>query len=175
MIRLRAAAPTGSVVPILVLAATMALTGCASQSGTRGAAGRSAADAGPPRISASDPFIPLPASPAVAAGYVTVHNTGGTADRLVKVSSPDARSVTMHRSTSTSMEPLESVAVPAHGSAVFSRGSDHLMIMGLHRTPVVGDTVEMDLTFAEAGTVVVEMPVKPLAYRPPDTGAGPGS
>ncbi|WP_033217294.1 copper chaperone PCu(A)C [Kitasatospora phosalacinea] len=121
---------------------------------------------GAPRLTVADPYIPLPATPGgMGAGYLTVRNSGG-ADTLVSVSSPAAGSVTMHRSTDTSMEPVGAMDVPAGGTLDLSRGGAHLMIMDWARQPVLGDELELDLRFAKAGTVVVKVPVKPLTYRP---------
>ncbi|RKE20419.1 copper chaperone PCu(A)C [Streptomyces sp. TLI_171] len=119
-----------------------------------------------PRLTVADPYIPLPATPGgMGAGYLTVRNDGG-ADRLVSVSSPSAGSVTMHRSTDTSMEQVGAMEVPANGVLDLSRGGAHLMIMDWAKQPALGDELELDLRFAKAGTVVVKVPVKPLTYRP---------
>ncbi len=64
------------------------------------------------------------------------------------------------------MAPVDALAVPADGALEFARGGAHLMIMGWTKQPSVGDTLELDLTFAKAGTIAVEVPVKPLTYRP---------
>ncbi|KDN84298.1 copper chaperone PCu(A)C [Kitasatospora cheerisanensis] len=139
------------------LAAGTAVVACQSSDG-----GGSAA----PKLSVADPYIPLPATPGgMGAGYLTVRNDGG-ADRLVKVTSPAAGSVTMHRSTEKSMEEVGELAVPAHGSLDLARGGTHLMIMEWAKQPALGDELELDLEFAKAGTVVVKVPVKPLTYRP---------
>ncbi|MFF4650333.1 copper chaperone PCu(A)C [Streptomyces sp. NPDC001380] len=153
-------------------AAAAVLAGCGPADGGGRAAARM--DGGPARISVTGAYIPLPPSPSVAAGYLVLHNAGGTADRLLGVTSPAARSVTMHRSTAGSMLPLDGLDVPAHGTAAFSRGGDHLMITGLDRRPALGDRVELDLTFARTGTVSVQVPVEPLTYRPPGAAAGAG-
>jgi copper(I)-binding protein len=146
------------------LAAAGTLAGCGSP-----------ATAAPARISVAEPYIPLPAAPGMAAGYLTVHNTGGTTDQLLKVTSPDADDVTMHRSTASSMEPVDSLPVPAHGVLSFARGGNHIMIMGLHRKPAVNASVELDLHFAGSGTVAVKVPIEPIAYRPPDSNPASGS
>ncbi|GLW68509.1 hypothetical protein Kpho02_08080 [Kitasatospora phosalacinea] len=123
-------------------------------------------DGGAPRLTVADPYIPLPATPGgMGAGYLTVRNSGG-ADTLVSVSSPAAGSVTMHRSTDTSMEPVDRMDVPAGGTLDLSRGGAHLMIMDWTAQPALGDELELDLQFARAGRVVVKVPVKPLTYRP---------
>ncbi|MFE6869902.1 copper chaperone PCu(A)C [Kitasatospora sp. NPDC057692] len=118
------------------------------------------------RLSVADSYIPLPPTGGMAAGYLTVRNEGGQGDELVKVSSPGASSVTMHRSTATTMEQVDKLDVPAHGALQLSRGGNHLMIMGWQKAPVLGDEVELDLTFTRTGTISVKVPVKELTYRP---------
>ncbi|MCX4747881.1 copper chaperone PCu(A)C [Kitasatospora sp. NBC_01287] len=121
------------------------------------------------KLSVTDSYIPLPAagtSDSMAAGYLTVRNTGGAADTLVRVSSPGAGSISMHRSTDTSMDEVDSLPVPAGGTLRLARGGLHLMIMGWQKQPAVGDRLELDLHFAHGGTIVVQVPVQPLTYRP---------
>ncbi|MFI6847041.1 copper chaperone PCu(A)C [Kitasatospora sp. NBC_00085] len=133
--------------------------------GAGGQDGAAAAADGPARLSVADSYIPLPPAGGMAAGYLTVRNDGG-GDQLVKVSSPAASSVTMHRSTASTMEQVERLDVPAHGALQLSRGGSHLMIMGWQKAPVLGDELELDLTFARTGTISVKVPVKELTYRP---------
>ncbi|MCC9309359.1 copper chaperone PCu(A)C [Kitasatospora sp. RB6PN24] len=119
------------------------------------------------KLSVADPYIPLPAGgDGMAAGYLTVRNTGSDADTLIRVTSPGAGSVTMHRSTDTTMQEVDSLPVPAGGTLQLARGGTHLMIMGWQKPPTVGDRLEIDLTFAKGGTIAVQVPVKPLTYRP---------
>lgn len=120
---------------------------------------------GPARISVADSYIPLPPAGGMAAGYLTVRNDGGR-DELLKVTSPAAGSVTMHRSTESSMEQVDSLDVPAHGALKLARGGNHLMIMGWQKAPAIGDELELDLTFSKSGTITVKVPVKELTYRP---------
>ncbi|MBO1418502.1 copper chaperone PCu(A)C [Streptomyces sp. FH025] len=120
---------------------------------------------GPAKLSVADSYIPLPPTGGMGAGYLTVRNDGGS-DQLVKVSSPAAESVTMHRSTASTMEQVNSLDVPAHGELELARGGTHLMIMGWQKAPALGDELELDLTFAKSGTISVKVPVKELTYRP---------
>ncbi|MDY0811009.1 copper chaperone PCu(A)C [Kitasatospora purpeofusca] len=128
--------------------------------------GGAPAGGGAARLSVADPYIPMPPAGGMAAGYLTVRNEGGEGDELVKVSSPGASSVTMHRSTASTMEQVEKLDVPAHGALQLARGGTHLMIMGWQKAPVLGDELELDLTFARTGTISVKVPVKELTYRP---------
>ncbi|MFJ9693723.1 copper chaperone PCu(A)C [Kitasatospora sp. NPDC101183] len=157
--RFRRSALTGAALAT-ALGAGAILAACGSGSQADAKAGD-----GPARISVADQYIPLPPAGGMAAGYLTVRNDGGQ-DQLVKVSSPGAESITMHRSTPSSMEQVESLDVPAHGALQLARGGNHLMIMGWQKAPALGDEVELDLTFAKSGTVAVKVPVKELTYRP---------
>ncbi|MEV6973473.1 copper chaperone PCu(A)C [Kitasatospora sp. NPDC093806] len=140
--------------------------GAGGQDGAGGVTAEAAASSGPARLSVADSYIPLPPAGGMGAGYLTVRNDGGEGDELVKVSSPGASSVTMHRSTASTMEQVEKLDVPAHGALQLARGGTHLMIMGWQKSPTVGDELELDLTFARTGTISVKVPVKELTYRP---------
>ncbi|MDQ0991812.1 copper chaperone PCu(A)C [Streptomyces sp. V3I7] len=143
------------VLPAVLLAGTVALTGCDG-------GGDSAA-----HVSVGSSYMPQPVSDEMAAGFLTVVNRGGTADQLTSVTSDAASDVTMHSTAGGAMEAKSSFAVPAHGRLVFRSGGNHLMFDGLKRKPKQGDTVTVKLTFARSGTLTVEMPVKSATYRPP--------
>ncbi|GAA2739886.1 MULTISPECIES: copper chaperone PCu(A)C [Kitasatospora] len=156
---MRRAALVGAGVATALTAGAI-LVGCGF-SGTGGTADAAA------RLTVDGSYIPLPATPGgMGAGYLTVRNDGAGEDRLVKVTSPAAGSVTLHRSSETSMEEVQSLSVPAHGTLELARGGNHLMIMGWQKQPAVGDELELDLTFAKSGTIAIKVPVKPLTYRP---------
>ncbi|MFF2749731.1 copper chaperone PCu(A)C [Kitasatospora sp. NPDC058048] len=159
--RFRRTALLGAVVAT-ALGGGAILAACGTGGGTGGQDG---AAGGPARLSVADSYIPLPPAGGMAAGYLTVRNDGGE-DELLKVTSPTAGSVTMHRSTASTMEQVDSLDVPAHGTLQLARGGNHLMIMGWQKAPALGDELELDLTFAKSGTISVKVPVKELTYRP---------
>ncbi|MFI2608098.1 copper chaperone PCu(A)C [Kitasatospora sp. NPDC018619] len=159
--RFRRSALLGAVVAT-ALGGGAFLAACGTDGGT---GGRDGASAGPARLSVADSYIPLPPAGGMAAGYLTVRNDGGQ-DQLLKVTSPAAESVTMHRSTASTMEQVDRLDVPAHGELQLARGGNHLMIMGWQKAPALGDELELDLTFAKSGTIAVKVPVKELTYRP---------
>lgn len=113
-----------------------------------------------------DGHVPEAASPDVAAAYLTILDTGGTASRLTAVTSPVASSVmpmTEHTAGGVgSMAALQDVVVPAHGSFRFRPGAAHLMLERPHPVPAPGGTVSLTLHFAPGGTVTVSLPVTPL-------------
>lgn len=153
--------PTAALVGAALLAGSLGLTACGGSSG-----GTSTA-ASPARISVSNAYIPLSATPDMAVAYFDISNTGGTADRLTGVSSPSVQSAALNQSTETSMRQIDGVDVPAHGTAQLARGGTHVMLMGLSPAPKVGRQIELRLSFQHSGTVTVEATVQPLTYEPP--------
>lgn len=117
-----------------------------------------------------DGYVPEPASPDVAAAYLTIVNNGGTPVRLTGVTSAVASSVMPMTEISNgalgSMTPLHSVVVPAHGSFRFHPGAAHLMLEQPQPVPNTGGAVALTVTFAPGGTVNVSLPVTAIGATP---------
>jgi periplasmic copper chaperone A len=98
------------------------------------------------------------------AAYLTIHNGGSEADRLVGVTSPTAGTVEMHESTlmdgMMGMAPVEAIEVPAGGVAELKPGGFHIMLIGMTGELKAGDTVQLTLTFEKAGEVQVAAEVR---------------
>ncbi|PWI16612.1 hypothetical protein DI272_22440 [Streptomyces sp. Act143] len=135
------------------LTAALLLTGCGSS------------DDGKAELSVSGAYIPQPVSDSMAAGFLTVSNKGGTKDELTSVTS-DLGEVTMHETVDSAMQEVKNLDVPAHGQLVFKSGGNHLMFEKLKRKPKQGETVSVELHFADSDPVTVEMPVKSATYTP---------
>lgn len=52
-----------------------------------------------------------------------------------------------------SMQPVESIEVPADGSVALEPGGFHIMLLDVKKVLAVGDTIEVTLTFEKAGEV----------------------
>lgn len=113
-------------------------------------------------------YMPRPVTGSMAAGYFVIENTGDRADTLTAVTSDIADEVTVHKTSGQSMENAGKAdrVIPAHGKLVLESGGTHLMFEKLKRTPEEGDTVSVELRFAEADPLTVDLPVKPPTYRP---------
>lgn len=118
---------------------------------------------GPPQVIVSDAVAATPlvvGSPADAsmAVYLTITNHGA-ADTLTGAESPIAKTATIHGGTDhagmTAMAPQTVFVVPADATVSFRPGGIHLMLEGLSRIPLPGDTVLISLTFARAGRLAV--------------------
>ena len=83
--------------------------------------------------------------------FMTIRSTEATT--LVGASSPAADSVQLHQMSvdngTMRMRPVESVAIAPHGHLDLQPGSYHLMIVGLNRSLVTGDTVPLTLRFRD--------------------------
>ncbi|MGE5503540.1 MAG: copper chaperone PCu(A)C [Actinomycetota bacterium] len=106
------------------------------------------------------------ASPAMAnagAGFVTIKNTGAAPDRLLGAEAGVSKAVELHTHIKDGdvyrMRAVDSIPVPAHGSAELKPGGDHIMFIGLTAPLVAGGTVPVKLKFEKAGTVAVDMPI----------------
>lgn len=110
--------------------------------------------------------VATPPGATTGAGYVeALSNHGAADDRLVGVSSPVADRVEVHTMSMDGdvmrMRAVPALVIPAGGHVDLAPGDGyHLMLIGLKRPLKVGDRVPLTLTFANAGHVDVEMPVR---------------
>lgn len=116
------------------------------------------------RISVTDATVPAPATPGATAAYLTIHNTGAEPDELLSVrTSAAARSALINNPTSGAsgtMNVLQGIDVPAHGTATLGPFGDDVMLTGVRKL-TVGETVTLTLTFRHIGDVTVTATVTP--------------
>jgi len=109
------------------------------------------------------PVIPATVKAApVAAGYLTIKNTGKEDDRLVSISANFSGKQEIHTMTMIDgimrMRPLkDGIEIPAGEKAVLKTGGDHLMFMKLNEQMEAGQLRKVTLVFEKAGSVDVEM------------------
>lgn len=101
----------------------------------------------------------------VAAGYLTIKNSGSEPDRLVSVSAGISGKGEIHEMAVTegvmTMRPLANgLEIPAGGEVKLEPGSYHLMFKELNAPAVEGVKFPGTLTFEKAGTVDVEFAVE---------------
>lgn len=103
--------------------------------------------------------------------YLTVVNSGAEADRLVGIASEVAERCAIHLSEMSggvmTMRMVESVEIPAGGSATFAPKGAHIMLMGLRAPLRKGDRFAATLRFEKAGEVTVEVAVQGIADLQP--------
>lgn len=125
-------------------------------------------------IAVEQPFAR--ATPAKVGGvFLTLKNTGGAADKLLKAASPVADAVELHTHVKDGdamrMRPVENIPVPAHGQTALEPGGYHIMLIGLKQPLKEGTQFPLTLTFEKAGSVTIQVPVM-KAGSMGDAGAG---
>lgn len=115
----------------------------------------------PPQVTASEARAGERVGTTVAV-YVTLENAGG-ADTLERASSPDAARVLVHGTDEVGiMRTSPSLEVPASATVRLEPGGTHLMLEGVGRALVPGDTVPVLLEFDRGAPLQVDAPVVPL-------------
>lgn len=101
----------------------------------------------------------------VAGGYVTLRNTGTTADRLISAASPRAQRVELHEMSMSDgmmrMRPVQGIDVPAGETATLAPGGLHIMFINIDAQFRNGEQVPVTLRFERAGAVEAVFVVRP--------------
>lgn len=100
-----------------------------------------------------------------SAAYFSINNSGKSDDRLIDARGEVSDKVELHTHIRDGdimrMRRLDTgVAVPAGKSVTFAPGGHHVMLIGIKSPLKEGNTFALTLVFENAGTVVVDVPVK---------------
>jgi len=102
--------------------------------------------------------------------YLTVTNRGARPDTLVDVEVSGALVAMVHeqvtRGDMVEMRHVGPLPIPPHSSVVLTPGGLHVMMEGLDRAPVAGDTLTVMVRFAGGQEVVVRAPVLSYGAEP---------
>ena len=118
-----------------------------------------------------------PAGAPVAAGYVTLKNSGAAADKLVSATADVAGKVEVHEMAMDNgvmkMRQIPGIEIPAGQTLALKPGSYHVMLLDLKQQVKDGDTVPITLEFVGLDNKKHTMEIKAPA-RPLGAGAAPG-
>lgn len=107
-----------------------------------------------------------PKTARVGGGYLTITNSGETADRLVGISAEGFDEVSLHETTTDDMgvarmTHVEGVHLPAGETVTLEPGGLHVMFMGLDGDPFEeGEKIPATLIFEKAGRLDVTFNVE---------------
>lgn len=102
---------------------------------------------------------------ASAAAYMVIENHKSIDCRLAAVTGDAAERIELHTSSTDAngvvkmVKLSDGIAIPAGGEHALRRGADHVMMMGLIRPLVDGDSIALRFDFGECGTLDAEIPV----------------
>jgi copper(I)-binding protein len=119
-------------------------------------------------------IVENPPGAKVAAGYLTVANSGSTDDRLLAIESPAVSKVEMHSSSVVegvaSMKPMtDGLAVPAGKTVGLGEDGTHAMFMGMTRQFKAGEKIGVVLVFEKAGRAEVVFNVEKRSAKTNET------
>ncbi|XIE79324.1 copper chaperone PCu(A)C [Streptomyces sp. SBR177] len=143
-----------------VLSATVALTAALALAGCS-----SGGDGDKPELKVSGAFMPQPVTD-MAGGFLTITNSGDTADKLTSVTSGLSDDITIHETKNQKMQQVASFDIPANGELKLERGGSHIMFMGLKKQPKQGEKVDIELHFEKSGPIKVTVPVEAPNHNP---------
>jgi copper(I)-binding protein len=108
-----------------------------------------------------------PTGAMTGAVYMTLANKTDTADRLTAASSDVASKVQIHQMAVVNgiMEMRQlgnGLAIPAGGSVTLKPGDSHVMLIGLKKPLIAGQTLPLTLTFAKAGNISITVPIRAI-------------
>lgn len=96
-------------------------------------------------------------------GFLTIKNTGTTADRLLGASCGAAAMTQVHETVMDGdvmrMREVPSIEIPAGGMVELKHGGYHIMLMDLKQDVKAGETTTCTLKFENAGEVTVTLNV----------------
>jgi copper(I)-binding protein len=98
-----------------------------------------------------------------SAVYLTLRNVGKAPDRLLGGRTPAASAVEVHQSSLVDdimrMEKLDGLELPPDSAVELKPGGYHLMLLGLTRSLVEGEELQLTLVFERSGDLVLNVPV----------------
>ena len=116
-------------------------------------------------VRASHAWLRLLPGDLPAGAYVTLQNKSDQPVALTGASSTAYAEVALHQSSSeggmSRMAMVNSLTVPAHGTATLAPAGYHLMLMKSTHPVKPGDTVPMRLTFADGSVLAADFVARP--------------
>lgn len=149
-----------------LVAATFLLWGCQGDTATEEASGPPPLPDG--ELAIEDPWVrPAPAGSSSML-YMTIANGRSTPDTLLSVRAPILDSMAVRTGTSTSgAGPTVSLAAPARSRVSLTPDSQHVALLGLRQALVEGESLVLNLEFAQSGLQRIRAPIQSSA--PGDT------
>lgn len=149
---------TGSALAAMALATMLAVSGCAT--GAETASSNTMAE----QVEASNLFVKEPSMPSMTGMFGDLSNTGSSEVVLVGGSSDVAGMVEIHEVVDGEMQAIAGgLKIAAGETSMLMPGGNHVMLMDLKKTLLVGDEVTVTLKFSDGSTTTVTAPVKTVA------------
>lgn len=118
-------------------------------------------------VTARDAWVrEAPAGRKVTGMFLTLENAGAASRSVVSGKASVGDTLELHEMKREGgmmqMSPVRAIAVPAGGKVELRPGGLHLMLFGLQKPLVPGDTVRVELTLDDGSKVSVSAPVRKM-------------
>lgn len=111
-----------------------------------------------------------PAGRTVTAVFLILQNAGSAERSVVSGKAEVADTLELHEMKRDGgmmrMSPVKAIAVPAGGQVELRPGGLHLMLFGLKKPLLLGDTVRVTLTLDDATQLLLKAPVRQMGMTP---------
>lgn len=126
-----------------------------------------AVTAQPTPVTVRDAWVREPvASRKTTAAFLVIENAGTVKRAIVSATSEAAETVELHEmvrdGAMMKMSPVTAIDVPANGKTELKPGGLHIMMFGLKKQPVAGDTVRLTLTLDDGTKATVAALVRKM-------------
>ncbi|ASI91595.1 MULTISPECIES: copper chaperone PCu(A)C [Vibrio] len=105
-----------------------------------------------------------PPNATTSAVFATIENTGDKDRVIVEAASQASSVVELHDvimdGDVMKMRQVKSITVPANGQTILKPGSLHIMLLDVEKPMKEGETINVELTFANGEVQVLTVPVK---------------
>jgi len=99
-----------------------------------------------------------------SAVYLRLQNRGGIADRLMGGETSFAEGLEIHESLMVDdvmrMREVDGLEVPSRGAVELKPGGTHIMLLGLTRSLLEGEQIDLTLRFQRSGDLTITVPVR---------------
>lgn len=123
------------------------------------------------QVTATDAWVrAVPAGREVTGMFLILKNAGTAERSIVRGKAEVGDTLELHEMKRENgmmrMSPVQAISIPAGGQTELRPGGYHLMLFGLKKPLVVGDTVRATLTLDNGSTVPVQAVVRAMGMMP---------
>jgi copper(I)-binding protein len=108
----------------------------------------------------------VPPTAKMSAAFMTLTNNADTDLAVIGAESSVAKAVELHNNTMTDgkmkMRQVNQIDLPANQTTELKPGGQHVMLIGLNRALVEGETIDLKLNFSDGSSESMEIPIQQI-------------
>jgi len=108
----------------------------------------------------------VPPTAKMSAAFMTLTNNADTDLAVVSAESSVAKAVELHNNTMTDgkmkMRQVNQIDLPANQTTELKPGGQHVMLIGLNKALVEGETIDLTLNFSDGSSETMEIPIQQI-------------